>query len=115
LIYPGDVLVLDRNSGRLSIERADQARMSPRVRTDELTKAVPTIPPSVIQPFITRPMVVGANELDSAPEILATDEARVVVGAGDIAYAKGLNKEQGANWHIYRRGDRLIDPDTGTT
>jgi hypothetical protein len=56
--------------------------------------------------------VVGATELDSAARIIATDEDRVALGAGDIAYAEGLTKEQGAAWQIYRRGDPLVDPDS---
>ncbi len=109
-IYPGDVLVLDRTTGRLRVETV---AMSPRVRIEDLKDAVPTIPPSVIEPFISRPMVITENELDSAPKIIATEESRVVVGAGNIAYVKGLAKEKGDSWHIYRRGDKLVDPDTG--
>ena len=111
-IYPGDVLVLDRATGRLRVETVT---LSPRVRTDNLADAVPTIPPSVIEPFISRPMVISENELDGAPKIMATEESRVVVGAGNIAYVRGLSKDKGENWQIYRRGDKLVDPDTGTT
>ena len=111
-IYPGDVLVLDRATGRLNVETV---ALSPRVRTEDLSQAVPTIPPSVIEPFISRPMVIGENELDSAPKIMATEESRVVVGAGNIAYVRGLAKEKGENWYIYRRGDKLVDPDSGAT
>lgn len=113
-IYPGDVLVLDRASGQLRLEgRADA--LSPRVRTEDVVQVVPTIPPSAIEAFVSRPMVIGENELDSAPNIMATEESRVVVGAGNIAYVKGLTKDKGENWHIYRRGDKLVDPDNGAT
>lgn len=111
-IYPGDVLVLDRSTGRLQVETVT---LLPSVRTEDLSEAVPTIPPGVIEPFISRPMVIGENELDSAPKIMATEESRVVVGAGNIAYVRGLAKEKGENWYIYRRGDKLIDPDSGAT
>jgi LysM repeat protein len=113
-IYPGDVLVLDRASGRLRVDTTAE-RLSPRVRVEDVAQAVPTIPPSAIEAFVSRPLVLGENELDSAPRIMATEESRVVVGAGNIAYVKGLTKEQGENWHIYRRGDKLVDPDTGAT
>ncbi len=111
-IFPGDVLVLDRATGRLRVETV---AMVPRVRTEDIKDVVPTIPPSAIEAFISRPMVLAENELDSAPKIIATEESRVVVGAGNIAYVKGLQKDRGDNWHIYRRGDKLIDPDTGAT
>jgi hypothetical protein len=113
-IYPGDVLVLDRATGRLSVAgRADA--MVPRVRVEDIAEVVPTIAPSAIEAFVSRPMVIGENELDAAPNIMATEESRVVVGAGNIAYVKGLTKEQGENWYIYRRGDKLVDPDSGAT
>lgn len=113
-IYPGDVLVLDRASGTLRVAGPSEA-MSPRVRTEDITQAVPTIPPSAIEAFASRPMVIGENELDGAPHIMATQESRVVVGAGNIAYVKGLTQDKGENWHIYRRGDKLVDPDSGAT
>ena len=118
LIYPGDVIVLDR-TGRdvqLRISRAETVRLSPKVRVEPLVaKAVPTISPSDIEPFLSKPLVVGANELDSAARIVATDEDRVALGAGDVAYVEGISKEQGAVWSIYRRGDPLIDPETEQT
>ncbi len=111
-IYPGDVLVLDRATGRL---RLDTVRLSPSVRTENLADAVPTIQPGAINAFLSKPMVVSENELDSAPRIMATEENRVAVGAGNVAFAKGLTKDKGLDWHIYRRGDKLVDPDTGAT
>lgn len=112
-IYPGDVLVLDRSSGRLSVESVGDARMSPRVRTEDIAQAVPTIPPSAIEAFTSRPMVISENELNGAPEIIATQESRVILGAGNIAYVKGLPRDGAKSWHIYRRGDPLIDPESG--
>jgi hypothetical protein len=115
LIYPGDVIVLDR-SGRdvqLRVSRADTVRLSPKVRVEQLgPRAVPSISPADIEPFLSKPLVVGANELDSAARIVATDEDRVALGAGDVAYAEGLTEEQGVAWQIYRRGDPLVDPDS---
>jgi hypothetical protein len=115
LIYPGDVIVLDRSGRdvRLRVSRAGTVRLSPKVRVEQLgPRAVPTISPADIEPFLSKPLVVGATELDSAARIIATDEDRVALGAGDIAYAEGLTKEQGAAWQIYRRGDPLVDPDS---
>lgn len=109
-IFPGDVLVLDRSTGRLNI---DTVKLSPSVRREDLAQAVPTIQPGAINAFLSRPMVVSESELESAPRIMATEENRVAVGAGNIAFAKGLTKDKGLNWQIYRRGDKLVDPDTG--
>lgn len=119
-IYPGDVIVLDRAAGQLTIAQpgaAGQAqpgtvKLSPRVRAEPLPDpAIPPIMPSSIEPFLSRPLVVGQNELDSLPFILATQENRVAIGAGSIAYAEGI--EKGAStMRVFRRGDALVDPET---
>jgi hypothetical protein len=118
-IYPGDVIVLDRAAQQLTIAQPGSAaaqsstiRLSPRVRAEALPDAsIPPIAPSSIEPFLSRPLVVGQTELDRLPFILATQENRVAIGAGNIAYAEGI--EKGAtNFQVFRRGDPLIDPET---
>ena len=111
-IYPGDVLVLDRTTGRLSV---DTTKLSPSIRREDIAQGVPTIQAGAISAFLSKPLVVSEFELDSSPRIMATEENRVALGAGAIAFAKGLTKDKGVSWHIYRRGDKLIDPDTGAT
>lgn len=117
-IYPGNVLVLDRSAqeAQLRLLQTDTVKLSPKVRVEPLAaKAVPTIPPSAIEAFLSKPLVVGQTELDAAPVIRATEENRVSIGAGNIAYAEGLAKDKGEVWHIFRRSDALIDPDTRET
>ena len=117
-IYPGDVIVLDRSAheARLRVVKLETVRRQPEVRVTPLTaKPVPTIPTSVIEPFLARPLIVGAAELDSAPRITATQENRVTMGAGAIAYASGMSKDKGHLWQVFRRGDAVIDPDTNET
>ncbi|HXF68012.1 MAG TPA: LysM domain-containing protein [Burkholderiales bacterium] len=118
-IYPGDVIVLDRTAAdpQLRLLRAEgglpTVKLSPRVRAEPVPgKAIPTISPSAIEPFLAKPLVVGQTELDAAPVISATEENRVAIGAGSIAYATGLAKGQGELWQVFRRGDALLDPDT---
>ena len=136
-IFPGDVIVLDREGAevRLRLVRPEDAaavpvpgapptpvaprdtvKLSPRTRAEPLAdKAIPAIPPSAIEPFLSRPLVVGRDELDSAPSVLATQENRVAIGAGSVAYAEGLDSEKGLDWQLFRRGDALIDPETEET
>ena len=111
-IYPGDVLVLDRSGSQVTM-RLETSRVGPRVRIEPRdADAIQSIPPSVIEPFLSKPLVVTATELDSAPQIVATQEDRVALGAGNIAYAEGLNKDQETRWQLFRRGDPLVDPET---
>lgn len=121
LIYPGDVVVLDRSGQQAQLrliqggqgQGGNVVKLSPRVRTEMLKDAsVPAISPSSIEPFLSRPLVIGPNELENTPSILANQENRVAIGAGNIAYVTGLTKEQGSAWQVFRRGDVLVDPET---
>ena len=113
-IYPGDVIVLDRVSGRLSL--SDTIKLSPRVRASSTARqAIPSIPPSLIEPFLSRPLVIEPDGLDKAPTIIATENSRVILEAGNRAYVKGIGDSKEESWYLYRRGVPLIDPDTNST
>ncbi len=131
-IYPGDVIRLDRSGASPSLAlvpggagaggpsggtAADAAgnviRVQPRIRVEPLSAAVPTIPGSAIGPFLTQPLVVEPDGLAIAPTILATEESRVVVGAGNTAYADRIGERDGINWQVFRQGVPLSDPETG--
>src|SRR5688572_3758182 len=89
-IYPGDVLVLNRGTGQVALS-SDTVQLSPRVRAESTAKvAIPSIPPTVIEPFLARPLVIEADGLDRAPTIVATQGGRVIIEAGNRAFVKGL-------------------------
>jgi hypothetical protein len=125
LIYPGDILVLDRQARRLYLERGGQrvdtraaagsseGRLSPQVYVLDNRGAIPSIPADAIQPFLTTPLVVEANELAGAPRVIGAQENRVVLGSGDRVFVSGLSASDQADWHFYRPGDPLRDPDSG--
>ncbi len=117
-IYPGDVLVLDRSGheARLRMANVPGEKLAPRIRAEPLApKAVSSISPAVIGPFLSKPLVVSQGELDSAARIIATQENRVAVSVGDVAYAEGMAKNKNEIWQIFRRGDALVDPETKET
>jgi len=124
-IYPGDVVHLDRASSTLHIGKinknditfeegaSDSMKLSPRVHVQSSEhNAIPSIPARAIEPFLSRPLIVEENGLSNAPTIVGTHEKRVLLASGDIAYAKGLAKDQGLLWQIYRPGKTLLDPDS---
>jgi hypothetical protein len=74
---------------------------------------VPTIPGSAIGPFLTQPLVAEVGGMDALPRIVATEEERVIVGAGNTAYVSGMQPSDGINWQVFRPGETLTDPETG--
>ncbi len=110
-IYPGDVIVLDRASGQLSLERPS-TRLSPSVRTTSLDiEAIPSIPPGDIEPYLSRPLVTTPDGLVNTPVVVAGREAHVVRARGDAIYVTGIDPKAGDLWYIYRRGRTLTGID----
>jgi hypothetical protein len=111
LIYPGDIVRLDRATGTLSIER-----LAPRVREEMLVReAIPTVPLKVLEPFLSAPLVIERGGLDKAPRIFAAEEGRYNIGAGARAYVTGMGQSKEALWQVYRPGIALIDPTRRTS
>ena len=119
LIYPGDVIVLDRSGQQpeLRIDMGDTVKLSPRIRIEDTGKrAVPSIPPRVIEPFLSRPLVIEPDGLDNAPRIIAAQADRVYLGPGDVAYVSGIKDAKvDSLWQIYRPGKALVDPESHQT
>ncbi|HUN92109.1 MAG TPA: LysM domain-containing protein [Burkholderiaceae bacterium] len=122
LIYPGQVLELIKGDGRARLQLAngaypggpgDTVRLSPEVRDagSGTGIAISSIPNNLIEPFLSRPLIVAAKDLDAYPRIVATPENRVYLGRGDIAYARGLTDDAVANYHVFRPATALYDPD----
>jgi hypothetical protein len=117
LIFPGDVIVLVRSAPEPELKMGDTVRLSPRVRIEDTSKqAIPSIPPRVIEPFLTRPLVIEPDGLNKAPRIIAAQADRVYLGSGDVAYVSGISEANvDSLWQIYRPGKPLIDPESQKT
>jgi hypothetical protein len=116
-IYPGDTILLDRSGKepRLSLVKGglQTVKLSPGVRASDLgSDAIQPIPIRVIHPFLSQPRVVPKGAFDDAPFILGSNEERVVLGAGDDAFATG-GKSGVTRWNVLRPGKALKDPETG--
>jgi len=114
LIYPGDILTLVYVNGKpqLHLSRGD-LKLSPRIRSESLDNAIPTIPLDAIRQFLTRSIVVDENELHSAPYVVQSADEHVISGAGDRVYVRGIKGRDNALFDIFEPGDAYIDPDTG--
>lgn len=121
-IYPGDVVHLDRSGAypQLSLSPGGAAaaagnvvKLEPRVRIEPLRSAIPSIPGTVIGPFLSQPLIVEQDGLDQAPRIVAIQDGRVAVSAGETAYADRIGTDGGVNWQVFKPGVALHDPQTG--
>ena len=117
LIYPGQVLYLDKTGGRARL-RMGQAvgggtdKLSPRVRSSDIgADALASIPFGLIEPFLNEAVIFQGNELEQAPRIVATQENRVILGRGDTAYVRG-DLSNGTDYRIFRQPKPLIDTTT---
>jgi hypothetical protein len=113
-IYPGNIIVLDLTHGQPQLKLATAVpmeKLDPKARSEKTGPDVPSIAPGIIEPFLSQPLVIDRDGLESAPRIVATQEDRVNVGSGNTAYVIGLDKSKQNLWHIYRPGKPLVDPD----
>lgn len=122
-IYPGDVVLLDRANGTLRLSKNEKyhghgyEKREPQARVEPTSPnlAIPIISPADIGPFLSQPLVIEKDGLENAPRIIANEEGRVVIGAGNRAYVTGLSADGPKQWHVFRPGKPLIDPDTHAT
>jgi hypothetical protein len=113
LIYPGQIIMLDRSGPYLTIGRrigGDQ-RLSPQIYHEALDTAISSIPLNDIEAFLTRPLIVDDAMLERAGTIVATEEQRVFMGSGDTVFAKDVHVE-GGTLEVFRKAKPLIDPFT---
>jgi hypothetical protein len=127
LIYPGQVLVLEKADGvaRLRVagapggaagsggnEPTNTVKLSPRVRSELLDNgAIAAIPLNLIGPFLNEAVVFNGNDLEAAPRIVATQEGRVMVSRGETAYVRGDLKDA-RDFRLFRELVPLVDPAT---
>jgi hypothetical protein len=118
-IYPGQVVYFDRASGRLRLGRSvdgnggvPTVRLSPQTRIEGMgSDAIPAIPASVIEPFLTQPLLIEESALPSAPRVIQGGEGHVNVGKGDTVYVRG-DLNGATQFQVYQPSQPLRDPDT---
>jgi len=129
LIYPGDQLALAYGAdGRpqIGVERPsaarfeaareaarEGARLEPRLRTEPIASAIPTIPYSAIAAFLSRPTVMTSEEIRNAPYVLAFRDMHEVGGSNNEIYIHNLTANANARFAIVHIATKLRDPDDG--
>jgi hypothetical protein len=116
LIYPGDTLALAYGADghpQIRLEQGGAARMDPRLRSDPLNGAIPTIPYQSIAAFLSRPSILTPDQVKNAPYVIAFRDDHEIAGSGNEVYVKNLNAPNNARYSIVHIGDPLRDPDDG--
>lgn len=114
-IYPGDVIMLDLSDGtpRLKLGKPVVTdKVQPQVYSKAVQQVIPSIPPNIIEPFISQPLIVEDKQLNDAVRIAATAEDRMLVGSGDTFYATGIPDASVEKWQVFRPGKPIKDPVT---
>ena len=132
LIYPGQVLLLDKQDGRETLRLATPVietpaegptiKLSPRIRVETpADSALPALKSSMIDAFLTEPVVVDDSSLQTAARIVAAQDSRVLLTRGDRAYALGSRgspliddpQQPQQAYRVLRNATPLKDPVTG--
>ncbi|MEM1081925.1 MAG: LysM domain-containing protein, partial [Pseudomonadota bacterium] len=103
LIYPGDRLSLVYIDGepRLLLN-ADTAitRLSPRVRREDISGPVISIPFEQIEPFLEKPRMLSAEELAETPYVVANQDQDYFTAKPSRIFVRGMNE--------FRVGDEVV-------
>lgn len=119
LIYPGDVILLDLSGDTPRLRQAKvigsggNGRLQPQVYSEAIDQVIPSIPPNIIEPFLSQPLILEPGAEVSGVVIVATAEDRMFVGSGDDAFVSGIPDASVEKWHLFRPGKPLKDPDSG--
>jgi len=116
LIYPGDKLALAYGAGgrmEVRLEQAGLTRLDPRLRSDPLQNAIPTIPYAAIAAFLSRPTLMSEDEIRHAPYVLAFRDMHQVAGNEVEVYIKNLPAAENARYAVMHVSNQLRDPDDG--
>ncbi len=118
LIFPGQVLYLDKSNGRARLRLGQplgpngDVRLSPRVRETDPNEAITTVPLHLLEPFFNEAVIFNdSNELLNAPRVVATQEGRVIVSRGETAYIRGDTQGR-REFRLFREPKPLRDPTT---
>jgi hypothetical protein len=116
LIYPGQVLLLERDGDRARLRVAGSPsgtdRLSPRVRDAGPSGGpIASVPLKFIEGFLNDAVIFEGNELERAPRIVASQDGRVLLGKGDAAYVRG-DLGNVREWRVFQQPKPLTDPDT---
>jgi hypothetical protein len=116
LIYPGQILYLDKRNGRASLRIGKPVgggnfKTQPSIRSSELRDSIPAVSMSQIEPFLNEAVIFDSDDLSNVPRVVATQDGRVMLSRGELAYVRGDLAGQ-TNFRVFREPKPLRDPST---
>jgi len=122
-IFPGDRLLMCTYQGRPIIGKDEgdgcdgvirrysinkSQVLYPQVRIESLNNAIPIIPLEDIKQWLDRSFILPPDSLNNTPYIVGMADERVIAGAGQNVYARGLGLVIGQRYGIYAEGQPYI-------
>ncbi|MBS0379311.1 MAG: LysM peptidoglycan-binding domain-containing protein [Proteobacteria bacterium] len=114
LIYPGDQLALAYAADGhpyVRVEQGGAVRLDPRLRSNPLENAIPTISYASIAAFLSRPSMMTDDEVKGAPYVVAFRDLHVAAGAPNEIYVRNLPAGDNARYAVMHIAGPLRDPD----
>lgn len=113
-IYPGQVIVLNRLSGSLSLEADSSAlllHLAPTIRSTPIAHPPLPLLSEKLQNLFTRTPLISTDALPNAPTVREIESGRVMAGKGDSVFVQG---DVGTNklFDVFRVEHSIVDPDT---
>lgn len=123
LIYPGDVVYLEYDpQGKpvLKVQRGQPTvkmtptedgnatvKLSPKIRTARIDQPIASVPLDAIRQFLGQPRVLSKREMENSAYIVSGKDSRLISGAGDRIYARGIlpGQDPNSSYSILRVGD----------
>ena len=118
-LYPGDVVKLEQTPSEPRLHlvkgRGGRIKLTPQIRIENITQAIPTLSREAIAPFILNASVMTEEQWRAAPYIIGAADEAVLIKTGDEFFARGEDLDgQSARYRIFRPGKAYIDPEDNT-
>jgi len=116
-LYPGELIELyyDNQQPRLRpAQGVATLKLSPQLRVQALSQAIPAIPRSAIAGFLKNAIVVSKADWQAAPAIIGNFDDRVLLDtARDYIYAVGIDSAEQRRYRVFQPLGEYRDPATG--
>ena len=113
-IYPGQLIVLNRLSGSLSLEADSSAplqHLGPTIRSTPIDRSPLPLLSEKLQSLFARTPLISTDALPNVPTIRDIESGRVMAGKGDSVFVIG-DVGSYEQFDVFRVEHSIVDPDT---